>query len=135
MLGSYTVIDFTVTTALVPNPALAGDEMIFTANTTGFVDKIVIFVDQDIMNKDDRTQYTYPLQYLVNGGKDVKKTDLRYILCVHTDQTLTKDDVRIRPEYTFILRGFRGDKYKDVVLPLDVRRSVLELIHPGVLQN
>lgn len=135
ILGSYTVIDFTVAAMLVPNPALAGDELIFTVNTTGFVDKIQIFVDPDIIAKDNRTQYVYPLQYQVDGSVDVKTTDIRYILCVWTDQTLTKDNIRLRPEYTFIVRGFRGDKYKDVILKLDVRRSVLELIHPGVLQN
>ena len=135
ILGSYTVISFTVAATLVPNPALAGDELIFTVNTTGFVDKIQIFVDPDIIAKDNRTQYVYPLQYQVDGSMDVKTTDIRYILCVWTDQTLTKDNIRLRPEYTFIVRGFRGDKYKDVVLKLDVRRSVLELIHPGVLQN
>jgi hypothetical protein len=126
-----------VSATLMPNPALAGDEIYFTVDTKGFVDRIEIDVDQDIIAKDNRIgKYSYPtLRFNVDGSTYQKQNILNYILCVKTDQTLTKDNVRIRPEYTFKVRGYRGGNYKEVKLKLDVRRSVLDLLHPGVKTN
>lgn len=126
-----------VTAELMPNPALAGDEIIFTVDTKGFVDKIEIDVDPNIIAKDNRIgKYTYPtLRFNVDGSTYQKQDILKYILCVKTNQTLTKDNVRIRPEYTFKVRGYRGTNFKEVTLNLDVRRSVLDLLHPGVKTN
>lgn len=122
--------------SLVPNPALSGDEIIFTVDTVGYADKIVISVDQDIVQKDNRTgKYAYPLVFNVNGGINQKTNILRYITCVKTEQTLTKDNVRRRSPYTFVIRAYRGAIYREVELTLDVRRSVLELLHPGVKTN
>jgi hypothetical protein len=126
-----------VAATLMPNPALAGDEIYFTVDTKGFVDRIEIDVDRDIIEKDDRTgKYSYPtLRFNVDGSTYQKQNKLNYILCVKTDQTLTKDNVRLRPEYTFKVRGYRGGNFKEVELKLDVRRSVLDLLHPGVKTN
>jgi hypothetical protein len=133
---NFSVETLQVSATLVPNPALAGDQLIFTVNTKGFVDKIEIFVDPDIIAKDNRIgKYTYPLVFNVNSAINEKTDVLKYILCVWTEQTLTKDNIRKRPEYTFVVRGYRGSNYKEVELKLDVRRSVLELIHPGVKTN
>lgn len=142
--GPYTLVEnlpppppsLEMNASLVPNPALSGDEIIFTVDTVGYADKIVIFVDQDIVEKDNRdSKYSYPLIYNVNGGVNQKTNILRYITCVKTEQTLTKDNVRRRPPYTFIVRAYRGEIYRETELKLDIRRNVLELLHPGVLTN
>ncbi len=126
-----------VEASLKPNPALAGDEIIFTVYTKGYVDRIEIDVDPDIIAKDDRVgKYTYPtLKFNVNGAIDEKTDTLKYILPLKTDQTISKDDIRLRDEYTFIVRGYRGTNSKEVELKLDVRRSLLDLLRPGVKTN
>ena len=126
-----------VEASLKPNPALAGDEIIFTVKTKGYVDRIEIDVDPDIIAKDDRVgKYTYPtLKFNVNGAIDEKTDTLKYILPLKTDQTISKDDIRLRDEYTFIARGYRGTNNKEVELKLDVRRSLLDLLRPGIKTN
>jgi len=122
-----------ISATLMPQPALAGDELIFTIETKGYADKIEIIVPNDIIVKDDRVgKYTYPLVFNVNGAIDHKTDILTYITNVKTDKTLDPDNNRLRPPYTFTVRAYKGTLTKEVNLTLDVRRSVLDLIKPGI---
>jgi hypothetical protein len=134
--GPYIVQYLTLDAKLLPNPALAGDEIIFNVHTIGNADKIEIYVDNDIIAKDSRVgKYKYPLTYNVDGTIYEKSNVFKYITCVYTDKTLNKDNIRLRGEYVLTVRAYRGNYYKDVQLKLDIRRSVLELLHPGVRSN
>jgi hypothetical protein len=122
-----------VSATLLPHPALAGDELIFTIETIGYADRIEIIVPSDIVDKDDRTgKYTYPLSFNVDGDVSHKTDVLRYITNVNIDKTLTPDDVRLRDPYVFTVIVYKGTNFRQEDLALDVRRSVLDLIKPGI---
>ncbi len=126
-----------VSAYLMPNPAMAGDEIIFNINTEGYADRIEIVVDRDIINKDNRVEMgypkqNYPIRFNVNSNINIKTDIHKYTLWVSTEQTLTKDNVRLRESYKFIVRAWKENAYREVELELDVRRSILDLLKPGI---
>lgn len=123
--------------SLLPNPAMAGDELIFTVDTEGYAEKIEIIVPNDIINKDNRGSQgyipvSYPLTFNVDGTLDKKTNIFKYVLWHTTDVTLSKENAQLRPPYKFIVRAYKGTNTKEVELYLDVKGNVLELIKPGV---
>ena len=134
---SYIIEDLKVLATLVPNPAMAGDQLIFTITTEGNAERLEIFVDPDIMTRDQRVQMGYPAQDYpirvnVDSTKNIKTDIVKYVLWVTTYETLDKNNIRLRPTYKFTVRAWKGTLYKDVELELEVKRNVLELLKPGI---
>ncbi|MDQ4680229.1 hypothetical protein, partial [Stenotrophomonas maltophilia group sp. RNC7] len=74
-----------VSAYLMPNPAMAGDQIWFFVKTEGYAEQIEIVVDQDIVNKDNRSSMgyssvKYPLVFQVDGSLNVKEDILKYIV-------------------------------------------------------
>ena len=102
--------------SLLPNPAMAGDELIFTVDTEGYAEKIEIIVPNDIINKDNRGSQgyipvSYPLTFNVDGTLDKKTNIFKYVLWHTTDVTLSKENAQLRPPYKFIVRAYKGTNY------------------------
>ncbi|MCT4584075.1 MAG: hypothetical protein N4A54_04035 [Peptostreptococcaceae bacterium] len=128
-----------ISASLVPDPALAGDELIFTIETQGYAEKIEIVVPDDMKSKDNISgkwnrsgKYTYPLSFKVNKNKNHKTDKFNYITSVMVDKTLTPKNKRLREPYRFTVRAYKGTTVREKELTLDVRRSVLDLIKPGL---
>lgn len=122
---------------LAPNPAMAGDMIHFYITTEGYADKIEIEVDPDIMAKDKRVEMgyeaeSYPLEFNVDGTKYMKTDELKYIAWCTTDKTLDKNGNRLRPEYKFIVRAWRGSTSQEIELKLDIQGDIRQLIKVGI---
>lgn len=136
---NFEVLQIKIEAELLPQPALAGDELIFTITTEGYVERIEIVVPNDMKAKDNvpgkfnrSGKYSYPLGLDVNSSRNIKTDTIKYITSVEIDKTLTTDSKRLREPYVFIVRAIKNDIIKEVELTLDVRRSVLDLVKPGI---
>lgn len=134
---SYEIDGLKVSATLLPNPAMAGDQLIFTIDTEGYAERLEIFVDPDIMAMDKRVEMgyqaqTYPLSMNVNGAVNVKTNIMKYTLWVTTDETLDKNNYRLRAPYKFVVRAWRGTNFKEVELELEVKGDIRSLIRPGI---
>ena len=115
--------------SVVPNPALAGDQLYFMIQTKNYADKIRIEFDGRIVQKDDRgIEY---LEVLVNPLIDEKTTILPYILRHTTDETLTKSGTRLGVPYEIRIVAYRGGETEETIIYLEVSGNVLDLIKPG----
>lgn len=132
------IIDINVYGILKPNPALAGDQILFHIATEGYVDRLEIVVPNDLIAMDKRTSMGYQsikypiLSFNVNGSIKNKEDILKYIVWVSTDKTLDKNGNQLRRPYKFIVKAYKGTAVKQIELELDINGSVLDLIKPGV---
>ncbi|MBU5676832.1 hypothetical protein KQI88_10415 [Alkaliphilus sp. MSJ-5] len=134
---SFQVLPIKVYGNLRPNPAMAGDQVLFFITTEGYVDKIEIVVPDDIISKDNRSamgysSVKYPLTFNVDGSLEIKEDIFKYIVWVSTDLTLDKNNNRLRSPYRFIVRGYKGDIIRETELELDIKGDVRELLKPGI---
>lgn len=134
---SFEVLPIKITGELLPNPAMAGDEVWFFITTEGYVENIEIVVPDDIIAKDNRVAMgykpaTYPLFFNVDGSIMTKEDVFKYIVWVSTDLTLDKNNNRLRPPYKFIIKAHKGNITRETVLELDIKRDIRELIKPGI---
>lgn len=123
---------------LLPNPAMAGDKIYFYISTEGYAEKLEIVVPNDLIAMDKRVEMGYPAvsypSLFFNVDKNVyKKEDiLDYIVWVTTEETIDKNNVRLRQPYKFIVRAYKGEMTREIELDLDIRGSILELLKPGI---
>jgi len=134
---NYRVDSLKITGFLQPNPAMAGDQIIFIISTEGFAERLEIFVDPDIMSRDTRgamgySTQTYPISVNVDSSQMAKTDKIKYILWHTTDETLDKDNNRLRQPYKFVVRAYKGITTKEIELELEVKRNILELLKPGI---
>lgn len=134
----FKVFSLKISGYLVPNPAMAGDKIYFYISTEGYADKLEIVVPNDLIAMDKRVEMGYPAvsypSLFFNVDKNVyKKEDiLDYIVWVTTEETIDKNNVRLRQPYKFIVRAYKGEMTREIELDLDIRGSILELLKPGI---
>ncbi|NLY21521.1 MAG: hypothetical protein GXZ08_09605, partial [Tissierellia bacterium] len=135
---TYKVESLKISGYLLPNPAMAGDKIYFYITTEGYADKLEIVVPNDLIAMDKRVEMGYPAvsypSLFFNVDKNVyKKEDiLDYIVWVTTEETIDKNNVRLRQPYKFIVRAYKGEMTREIELDLDIRGSILELLKPGI---
>lgn len=135
---SFEVLPIKIAGELLPNPAMAGDEIWFFITTEGYVEKIEIVIPDDIIAKDDRVAMgykgvNYPSLFFDVDSSVMRKEDiLKYIVWVSTDLTLDKNNNRLRPPYEFIVKAHKGDIIKEITLELDIKGDIRELLKPGI---
>lgn len=134
----FQVFSLKISGYLVPNPAMAGDKIYFYITTEGYADKLEIVVPNDLIAMDKRVEMGYPAvsypSLFFNVDKNVyKKEDiLDYIVWVTTEETIDKNNVRLRQPYKFIIRAYKGEMTKEIELELDIKGNILELLKPGI---
>lgn len=133
----FKVFSLKISGYLLPNPALAGDQILFFIRTEGYADKIEIEVDNEIRAYDKRVEMgypeiSYPLIFSVDKNIKDKEDILKYIVWVSTPDTINKNNVQVRQPYKFIVRAYKGSVTREIELELDIRGSVLELLKPGI---
>ena len=134
----FKVFSLKISGYLVPNPAMAGDKIYFYITTEGYADKLEIVVPNDLIAMDKRVEMGYPAvsypSLFFNVDKNVyKKEDiLDYIVWVTTEETIDKNNVRLRQPYKFIIRAYKGEMTKEIELELDIKGNILELLKPGI---
>lgn len=134
----FKVISLKITGYLLPNPALAGDNIYFFITTEGYADKLEIVVPNDLITMDKRVEMGYEgvdypsIFFDVDGSIKDKEDKLKYQVWVSTEDTINKHKTRIRPPYKFIVRAYKGSITREIELELDIRGSVLELLKPGI---
>lgn len=123
---------------LLPNPAMAGDQIIFHIITEGYADRLEIVVPEDMIAMDQRAvmgyePVPYPSLYFdVDGSKNIKEDILKYTVWVTTEKTLTSLNSKLRDPYKFIVRAYRGTIVKEIELELDIRGDIRQLLRPGI---
>lgn len=134
----FKVFSLKISGHLLPNPAMAGDKIYFYITTEGYADKIEIVVPNDLIAMDSRVSMGYPAvtypSIFFNVDKNIMKKEdiLEYIVWVSTEDTLGKNNVRLRQPYKFTVRAYKGTVTREIELELDVRGSILELLKPGI---
>ena len=134
----FKVFSLKISGHLLPNPAMAGDKIYFYITTEGYADKIEIVVPSDLIAMDNRVSMGYPAvtypSMFFNVDKNIMKKEdiLEYIVWVSTEDTLGKNNVRLRQPYKFIVRAYKGTVTREIELELDVRGSIFELLKPGI---
>ncbi len=137
-LVSFEVLPIKITGQLLPNPAMAGDEIWFFITTEGYVEGIEIVVPDDIITKDNRVAMGYKgvnypsLFFDVDGSIMTKEDVFKYIVWVSTDLTLDKNNNRLRQPYEFIVKAHKGDITRETILELDIKGDIRELLKPGI---
>lgn len=135
---SFKVESLKITGYLLPNPALAGDNIYFFITTQGYADKLEIVVPSDLIAMDKRVEMGYKgveypsIFFDVDSSIKDKEDKLKYQVWVSTEDTINKNNTRIRPPYKFIVRAYKGTVTREIELELDIRGSVLELLKPGI---
>ncbi|KAB3535628.1 hypothetical protein F8154_05720 [Alkaliphilus pronyensis] len=135
--GPYIINFLSVSATLLPNPAMAGDQLIFDITTEGYADTLEIFVDPDIIAMDKRVDMgyeaqEYPVTAQINKHVNIKTDTIKFILWVTTEETLDKNNNRLREPYKFTVRAWKGTSYKEVELELEVQGNILRLLKPGI---
>lgn len=135
---SFKVESLKISGHLKPNPAMAGDQILFFITTEGYADKIEIVVPNDLIAMDKRVSMGYPAvtypSIFFNVDKTImeKEDILDYIVWVSTEDTLGKNNVRLRQPYKFTVRAYKGTVTREIELELDIKGSILELLKPGI---
>jgi len=131
---------FMITAALLlPNDPMAGDMLYFNVSTTGFVDKVEIILENEMVRNDLRESMGYKkvnyvgnsLIFPISPIALTSNNTYEYIAWVTTPQSVTLKGVRNRTPYTFIVRAWRGSRYKDVVITRDIKGDVRQTLKMG----
>lgn len=130
---SFTVHRFVFTGEMLPADPMAGDKLIYRVHTEGGVERFQLSLDPSVITNDRRVEMgypaaSYPVTWSANGAVSVKDSELEYILWCTTPQSITLKGVRSREAYTFTLRAYIGDVYRDLVFVRDVSGDVRQLI-------
>lgn len=135
------VAPFEVTSySLLPNDPMAGDMLYFNVATTGFVNKIDIIFEPNIVSSDNRFAMGYnavnyvgnSIVFPISPVTLTSNKTYQYIAWVNTPQSVTLKGVRNRAPYTFTIRAWKGTLYKDYFITRDIKGDVRQTLKMGI---
>lgn len=138
---TISVNPFEVTSySLLPSDPMAGDMLYFNVATTGYVDKIEIIMESDIVSNDNRVSMGYSavnyqgnsIVFPISPITLTSNKTYQYIAWVSTPQSVTLKGVRNRAPYTFTIRAWRGVRYKDYFITRDIKGDVRQTLKMGI---
>lgn len=126
--------------SLLPSDPMAGDMLYFNVATTGYVDKIEIILESDIVSNDNRVSMGYnavnyqgnSIVFSISPITLTSNRTYQYIAWVSTPQSVTLKGVRNRAPYTFTIRAWRGVRYKDYFITRDIKGDVRQTLKMGI---
>ncbi|MGB3366183.1 MAG: hypothetical protein WBA54_01720 [Acidaminobacteraceae bacterium] len=136
---TITLNGITLTATLAPHDPMAGDMLYFDVEATGYVDKVEIILEDDMVYRDERIRMGYNgVNYKGNSlivnidPRDVKLTNIvhhEYIAWCTIPQSLTLKKVRNRAPYKFIVKAYRGEHVSDeFLIERDIEGDVRQLL-------
>lgn len=112
-----------INASLSPNPARAGQKIVFDINTKGYAKILTVYFPTEIYNLDSKN---LPLTKVILE-EPFHNEKISYYLPLDTPRTIDEDGYRLRAPYLIQVKAEKADgRNKSVTLQLDVQGSILD---------
>lgn len=129
--GGYTISSLTIAAVVTPNPAKQGQKITLTISTTGNAKFLTVYFPTEITSLDPSTPIT------VQVPEQPSRTDtITYYLPIKTPVTLDKNNSRVLPAYTLLVKAQKADgTTKTTNVLLDVKGSIFDGLKTEIKGN